>query len=131
MSAVTVARAQGLFDLIGGGWPLLHPRSFEWVFGPETDVWLQRATAGLLATTGWSLPRTGPAPESLGQARRAGVGSAVTLPAVDLVHVPLGRIRPTYLLDAAMQAGRPAAWWRCGKPGGKPRSSARSAPRPR
>ncbi|CAM5697345.1 MULTISPECIES: hypothetical protein [Streptomyces] len=136
MSAVAVARAQGLFHLVGGGWPLLHLRSFEWVFGPKTDVWLQRATAGLLATTGWSLLRTGPAPESLGQARRAGVGSAVTLLAVDLVYVPLGRIRPTYLLDAAMQAGWLAAWWRCGrprcgKPGGKPRSSARSAPRPR
>ncbi|MFE1196711.1 hypothetical protein [Streptomyces olivaceoviridis] len=132
MSAVTVARTQGLFHLVGGGWPLLHPRSFEWVFGPKTDVWLQRATAGLLATTGWSLLRTGPAPESLGQARRAGVGSAVTLLAVDLVYVPLGRIRPTYLLDAAMQAGWLAAWWRYGRPGcGKPRGDARSAPRPR
>ncbi|MGW3464389.1 hypothetical protein ACWDE9_34510 [Streptomyces olivaceoviridis] len=108
MSAVTVARAQGLFPLVGGGRPLPHLRSFEWVFGPKTPV-------------------TGPAPESLGQARRAGVGSAVTLPAVGLVHVPLGRIRPTYLLDAAMQAGRPAVWWRCGKPW----AGVRSAPRPR
>ncbi|MEV5170611.1 hypothetical protein AB0L10_05830 [Streptomyces flaveolus] len=141
MSALTVARAQGLFNLVGGGWPLLHLRSFERVFGPKTDVWLQRTTAGLLATTGWSLLRTGPAPESLGQARRAGIGSAVTLLAVDLVYVPLGRIRPTYLLDAAMQAGWLAAWCRYGMPrcgkhggrpaGGNPRDGTRSAPRAR
>ncbi|GGZ14506.1 hypothetical protein GCM10010300_68270 [Streptomyces olivaceoviridis] len=81
MSAVTVARAQGLFRLVGGGRPLLRMRGSEWVFGPKTDV-------------------TGPAPESL------------------------------------EQPGRPAAWWRCGrprcaKPGGKPRAGVRSAPRPR
>ncbi|MET8561767.1 hypothetical protein ABZV75_14610 [Streptomyces flaveolus] len=38
----------------------------------------------------------------------------MTLLAVDLVCVPLGRVRPTYLLDAATQAGRLATWWRYG-----------------
>ncbi|WP_461087359.1 hypothetical protein [Streptomyces deserti] len=32
--------------------------------------------------------------------------------AVDLVYVPKGRIRPTYLLDAVMQTGWIAAWLR-------------------
>ncbi|MEV6739648.1 hypothetical protein AB0N14_23005 [Streptomyces sp. NPDC051104] len=115
MNPLCVARAQGLFNLVGGGWPLLHLRSFEWVFGPKTEHWLQRTTAGLLATSGWALLRTPAVPGGPAQARRTGVGTAVTLLAVDLVYVPRGRIRPTYLLDAAMQAGWLAAWWRCGR----------------
>ncbi|MET9520528.1 hypothetical protein [Streptomyces sp. NPDC002994] len=31
---------------------------------------------------------------------------------IDLIYVHKGRIRPTYLLDAAMQAGWIAAWLR-------------------
>ncbi|MFE0331766.1 hypothetical protein ACWEWI_27775 [Streptomyces sp. NPDC003753] len=120
MNPLCVARAQGLFDLVGGGWPLLHLRSFEWVFGPKTEHWLQRTTAGLLATSGWALLRTPAVPGGAAQARRTGVGTAVTLLAVDLVYVPRGRIRPTYLLDAAMQAGWLAAWWRCGRLNGHP-----------
>ncbi|MGW5661644.1 hypothetical protein ACWEWG_16310 [Streptomyces sp. NPDC003758] len=115
MSPLCVARAQGLFNLVGGGRPLLHLRSFEWVFGPETEHWLQRTSAGLLATSGWALLGTPAVPGGTAQARRTGVGTAVTLPAVDLVHVPRGRIRPTCLLDAAMQAEWLAAWGRCGR----------------
>jgi hypothetical protein len=115
VNAVLIARTQGLFNLVGGAWPPMHLRSFEWVFGPKTDDWLQRTTAGLLATSGWSQLLTRSVPGGLAQARRTGVGTAVTLLAVDLVYVPRRRIRPTYLLDAAMQAGWLAAWWRCGR----------------
>ncbi|MFI8965816.1 hypothetical protein ACIGO8_27320 [Streptomyces sp. NPDC053493] len=118
MNPVLVARAQGLFNLVGGGWPLLHLRSFEWVFGPKPRYeWLQRTTAGLLATAGWSMLFSSAAPPAVRQARRTGLGTAVTLLAVDLVYVPRGRIRPTYLLDAAMQAGWLLAWRRCGRLG--------------
>ncbi|MER6074362.1 hypothetical protein ABT187_37180 [Streptomyces sp. NPDC001817] len=51
------------------------------------------------------------------QARRTGPGTAVTFLAVDLVYVPNGRIRPTCLLDVAMQAGWLLAWRRCGPTG--------------
>jgi hypothetical protein len=44
------------------------------------------------------------------------MGTALTLLAVDLVYVPLGRIRPTYLLDAAMQTGWLTAWLRTTTP---------------
>ncbi|MFF3342781.1 hypothetical protein [Streptomyces flavidovirens] len=50
--ADTVAVAHGAFNVVGGLWPLLHLRSFEWVFGPKTDVWLQRTTGGLLVSAG-------------------------------------------------------------------------------
>jgi hypothetical protein len=115
MNPLLVARAQGLFNLVGGGWPLLNLRSFEWVFGPKTDDWLQRTTAGLLAVSGWALLGTPSSPVALAPARRTGVGTAVTLLTTDLVYVPRGRIRPTYLLDAALQTGWLVAWWRCGR----------------
>jgi hypothetical protein len=47
-----VAVAHGVFNVVGGLWPLVHLRSFEWVFGPKTDVWLQRTTGGLLVSAG-------------------------------------------------------------------------------
>ncbi|MEV7691646.1 hypothetical protein ACFW1F_31900 [Streptomyces bungoensis] len=104
MNPVWVARSQGLFNLVGG-WPLLHLRSFECVFGPKSEEWLQQTTAGLLATAGCSM-LLGPATtDGLRQARRTGVGTAMTLLAIDLLYVPRCRIRPTHLLDAAMQAG--------------------------
>ncbi|POX57520.1 hypothetical protein C3492_43000 [Streptomyces sp. Ru62] len=120
MNPVWVARSQGLFNLVGGGWPLLHLRSFEWVFGPKAEEWLQQTTAGLLATAGCSMLLSPGTPEGLRQARRTGVGTAVTLLAIDLLCVPRRRIRPTYLLDAAMQAGWLTAWFRCGRLAGPP-----------
>lgn len=46
--------------------------------------------------------------------------AAMTLLAIDLLYVPRRRIRPTYLLDAAMQAGWLTAWLRCGRLAGPP-----------
>ncbi len=84
---------------------LVHLPSFEMVFGPKADKWLERTTAGLLVGIGWSQLSAAPTPEGVRQARRIGVATAATLLAIDLIYVPLGRIRPTYLIDAAMEAG--------------------------
>ena len=110
--ATVVAVAHGAFNVVGGLWPLLHLRSFEWVFGPKRDVWLQMTTGGLLVSAGAAQLAAAPAPWGPVHARRIGRGPAVTLLAVDLVYVPKGRIRPTYLLDAAMQTGWITAWLR-------------------
>lgn len=111
-SEVRLARAHGLFNLVGGLWPLVHLPSFEMVFGPKADKWLERTTAGLLVGIGWSQLSAAPTSEGVRQARRIGVATAATLLAIDLIYVPLGRIRPTYLIDAAMEAGWIMAW--CG-----------------
>ncbi|MEV7072442.1 MULTISPECIES: hypothetical protein [unclassified Streptomyces] len=107
-----VAVAHGAFNVVGGLWPLVHLRSFEWVFGPKTDVWLQRTTGGLLVSAGLAQLAAASDPRGPEQARRIGLGTALTLLAVDLVYVPTGRIRPTYLLDAAMQTGWISTWLR-------------------
>ncbi|MBT2416356.1 hypothetical protein J7F01_18620 [Streptomyces sp. ISL-22] len=54
----------------------------------QTDDWLQQTTAGLLATSGWSLLRAPSGRAGLAQARRTGLGTAATLLAIDLVYVP-------------------------------------------
>ena len=46
MDGVELARTHGVANLAGGLWPLLHIRSFEWVFGPKTDRWLVKTVAG-------------------------------------------------------------------------------------
>ncbi|MEU6432131.1 hypothetical protein ABZ860_40030 [Microbispora sp. NPDC046973] len=108
--ATALARAHGLFNIAGGLWPLLHLQSFEKVFGAKTDRWLERTVAGLLVGIGWAQIRAASTPGGVDHARRLGMATAATLLAVDLAYVPTGRIRPTYLLDAAAEALWLRAW---------------------
>ncbi|WP_157420168.1 hypothetical protein [Actinomadura kijaniata] len=110
--AAALARAHGVFNVLGGAWPLVSMRSFEWVFGPKEDEWLEQTVAGLLVAAGWSQLRAGDSAAGREHARRVGVGTAATLLAIDLIHVPRGRLRWTYLLDGAMEAAWLLAWWR-------------------
>ncbi|MER7830476.1 hypothetical protein [Streptomyces sp. NPDC095602] len=115
----TVARAQGLFNVVGGAWPLVSLRTFGRVYGPVADGWLQKTSGALLLSAGWTMLRaaSGTAGEDgVRHARRTGIGTALAFLAVDLVYVPKGRIRATYLVDAAMEAAWLAAWWRAGTP---------------
>jgi hypothetical protein len=109
-----LARAHGAFNVVGGAWPLVSMRTFEWVFGPKEDHWLERTVAGLLVTAGWSQLRAGDSMEGRRHARRVGLGTACTLLAIDLYYVPIGRLRWTYLLDGAMEAAWILAWLHAG-----------------
>ena len=120
ISRLHVARAQGAFNLVGGLWPLLSMRSFEAVYGPKTDKWLERTVAGLLVTVGISqlLSRTD---SELDIARLLGIGTATTLGAIDAIYVPRGRISPVYLQDLACEVGWVAAWLMADSKGDPPR----------
>ncbi|UGY91336.1 hypothetical protein [Streptomyces gobiensis] len=74
-----------------------------------------RTVAGLLVSGGLSQLRSCCAPECLAQARRTGVGTALTLLAIDLVYVPRGQARRSHIIDAAIEAGWLVAWWRSGR----------------
>ena len=67
--------------VVGGLWPLVSMGTFEKVFGPKADRWLAYTVAGLLVTNG----------------------------ATQLLAVR-GRLRWTYLLDAALELGWLALW---------------------
>jgi hypothetical protein len=107
---VTLARVHGAFNVAGGLWPLVHLRSFEAVLGPKADRWLVYTVAGLMVATGAAQLTSTTDPSGVRQARRLGIGTALTLGAVDLVYAPRGRISRMYLVDAAMEAGLLLAW---------------------
>ncbi|MET9957082.1 hypothetical protein ABZ135_36780 [Streptomyces sp. NPDC006339] len=115
VTPVAVARGQGLFNLVGGLWPLVSLRTFERVYGRKTDDWLQKTSAGLLAAAGIGMLRAANTPEGMRDARRTGVGTALTFLLVDLVYVPRGRISPAYLMDAAKETAWLVAWWKAGR----------------
>lgn len=106
---VLMARAHGAFNMVGGLWPLLHLRSFESIFGPKVDKWLEYTVGGLLTTVGYAQWRAG-TEEDWPHARRLGIATAGTLLAIDLIYVPKGRIKWTYLIDAAEEIALIAAW---------------------
>ena len=108
--AVTLARAHGAFNVANGVWPLAHLRSFEAVLGPKVDRWLVYTVAGLLVCIGATQLTTDENRASVRQARSLGIGTALTLGAVDVVYVPRHRISRRYLVDAAVEAGWVLAW---------------------
>jgi hypothetical protein len=113
-SAARLARAQGVFNVVGGAWPLVWLRSFEWVFGKKRDVYLQKVSGLFFLGSGIALLLAEPTEDGMAAARRIGVGAAAVYLAVDLVYVPRRDIPATYLLDAVMEAGWLYAWARRG-----------------
>lgn len=113
--ALRVARAQGLFNVVGGAWPIVWLRSFEWIYGPKEEDWLQKTSGALFMTVGLAQLMTEDSPESIRFARRVGIGVALTYLTIDLIYVPKGRLRKTYLQDALMEAGWLYAWARASK----------------
>jgi hypothetical protein len=106
---LSLSRAQGGFYVVTGLWPVVHRRSFEWVTGPKVDRWLVYTVGGLLVVIGYAQRRAS-TPRDWRHARRLGAGTAGTLLLVDVVNVSRRRIRPTYLLDAAVEAAILVGW---------------------
>jgi hypothetical protein len=105
-----VALGHGLFYVATGVWPFVSRRAFERVTGPKTDWWLVQTVGIVVTGIGLTL---------LGSARRSrvppeapllGVSSALGLAGIDVVHVARGRLRWTYLLDAAAELVLAVAW---------------------
>lgn len=104
-----MAWVHGGFNVLAGAWPLVSMRSFEAVFGPKQDRWLEYTVAGLLAGIGFGQLKAAQGGDWR-TSRRLGVATACTLLVVDLCNVPIGRIRWTYLIDAAEEIALLAAW---------------------
>lgn len=109
---VRLARAQGLFNVAGGAWPIVWLRSFEWIFGRKRDVYLQKTSGLFFLASGIALLLAEPTEEGMAGARRIGIGAASVYLTIDLVYVPKREIPAAYLLDALMEAGWLYAWAR-------------------
>ncbi|WP_187281502.1 hypothetical protein [Nonomuraea sp. C10] len=114
--AVRLARAQGLFNMACGLWPSLSMSSYEKVYGAKTDRFLVRTVGSLLVGVGLNQLRAAARPEGLPYAKRLGTSAALTQLRLDLINVFTGRVPPTYLIDAAAQAGWLYAWRRTAEP---------------
>lgn len=124
-----LAVAQGVSNILGGAWPLVSMRTFEWIFGRKVDHWLVRTVACLLVANGTTQVLAARAGD-VRSARWVGIGTAASLGIIDAVYVPKGRIRWTYGLDAVMEAGWIVLWATARMPEDVTRSSeaeARSA----
>lgn len=113
--AKNLARAQGLFNIVGGAWPIFSLGTFEWVYGEKKDIFLQKAVGGLLMSVGYAQLTAEGSKDALDVARRVGITTALSLLVVDLVYIPKGEMRKTYVQDALMEIGWIAAWLRVGK----------------
>jgi hypothetical protein len=112
VSGSAVARAQGTFNIAFGLWPLIHRRSFEGVFGPKRDYWIAATVALLLVGNGTVQLLNASTPEGVAFSKRLGMTTAAALAGVDVVNVARGRIRSTYLVDAAAEVGWLGVWAR-------------------
>jgi hypothetical protein len=103
--------AQGAYYVATGVAPFLSRRAFEAVTGPKVDWWLVECV-GLLVTPIGAMLLAG-AREAGGPSERESwlaISTAAALAIQDVRLVALGRIRPTYLADAALQAVLIAGW---------------------
>lgn len=116
MDQARLAKAHGLFNIVGGLWPLVSMGTFERVTGPKADRWLVQTVGGLMVANGLSQLAAGASPDKLRMARFLGQNTALTLAGIDLVYAPRGRISKVYLLDAAAELGWVALWWAARRP---------------
>jgi hypothetical protein len=105
-----VAAAQAAYCVLTGVWPLVHRRSFEAITGPKREFWLVE-TVGLLVTSlGAGLGLAARTNRVTPELALAAAGAAASLATIDVVYVMRGRIAPTYLGDAVVEAALLAGW---------------------
>ena len=86
--------ALSAYYVVFGLWPFVHRRSFTAIAGPKPDVFRLEAAGALFAAVGAGLAvRSRPVPEVV----------LVPLAAVAVEVRHRRRIRPVYLVDAALQ----------------------------
>jgi hypothetical protein len=100
-----VLLVQSAYYVATGVFPFISRRGFEAVTGPKREWWLVQTVGAIVLVIGGTIASAvrhdRVTPETLSLA----AGSAVSLAAIDVVHVARRRIAPTYLLDAAVQVG--------------------------
>jgi hypothetical protein len=73
------------------------------VRGPKTDFWLVQTVGVLVGSVGLGLALAERQGSASGELRATAVAAAASLATLDLIHVARRRIRPIYLVDAALE----------------------------
>lgn len=95
--------AQGGYYVATGIAPFVSRRAFAAVTGPKREWWLVESVGGLVTAIGLGFLTAAARDRVTPDLTLIAAGSAASLAAVDVVYVARGRIRPTYLLDAAAE----------------------------
>ena len=105
-----VALVQSGYFLATGLAPFVSRRAFEAATGPKREWWLVETVGVTVTAAGAAIGIAGLRREAQAEAAVLGIGIAAGLGALDVVHHRRGRLRWTYLLDAAAEAALIAAW---------------------
>ena len=105
-----VGQLQGGYFLVTGIWPLVSRRTFEALTGRKGDYWLAQTVGVLVSCIGGVLLTAARRKRLTPELEALGASSAASLALIDLVFVLRGRIRRTYLLDAALETALAAGW---------------------
>lgn len=96
--------AGGAYYVVTGVAPFVSRRAFEAVTGPKRDWWLVETVGALVTPVGAAMLSAVARGRVTPEITALTAGCALGLAALDITYVARGRIRWTYLLDAAAQA---------------------------
>ena len=105
-----VALVQSGYFLATGIAPFVSRRAFESVTGPKSEWWLVETVGATVTAVGATIGLAAVRREAQAEAALLGIGTAAGLGVIDVVYHLRGRLRWTYLVDAAAEAALVAAW---------------------
>lgn len=105
-----VALVQSGYFLATGVAPFVSRRAFEAVTGPKREWWLVETVGATVTAAGAAIGLAALRREAQAEAAVLGIGVAAGLGTIDVVYHRRGRLRWTYLIDAAAEAALVAAW---------------------
>ena len=106
----TLALAQGAYYVATGVFPFVTRRGFEALTGPKLEWWLVKTVGACVTVAGAAVASAAANDRITPEIEAVAVGTAASLGAIDVWYVAKGRIKPTYLLDAAVEAALIAGW---------------------
>ena len=98
-----ILRAQAVYLILTGVWPLVSIRTFERITGPKVDDWLVHMVGLLAITIGATLWAATRELRVAGTIVLLATLSAISFLIIDVVYVATGRISGIYLGDAAVE----------------------------
>lgn len=105
-----LAIIHGLYFGFTGIWPLIHMKSFLFVTGPKTDLWLVETVGILILVIGLGLVTAGLRKRVSFPLSTIAIGSSLGLMIVDVVYVWSEVIPPVYLSDALIELVLITVW---------------------
>ena len=102
--------AQAAYYVATGAVPFVSRRLFEAVTGPKREWWLVETVGVTVTAAGAAIGLAGLRREAQAEAAVLGIGIAAGLGALDVAYHRKGRLRWTYLADAAAEAALIGAW---------------------